>query len=359
MKIYINGRFLTQRITGVQRYGLEMVKALDAGLSPDESHSFEILAPTRPALLHEPSLSRMKVRRAGRLQSHLWEQLELPLHTGGSPLISLCNSGPLAVSRQAVVIHDCSVYAFPGDYTAAFRLWYRFMLPRLGRGRRTVITVSAFSAAELRKHCHITASHIINPGMEHVVFGDGESASQIPPGLEQKPFILAAGTMRQGKNLQVLFRAMELLQSKEIQCVVAGIDDPNVYRSQHPEIPGQVKLYGYLSDSALIALYRHALCLVYPSLYEGFGLPPLEAMRCRCPVIAASIPAVREACGDAALYFNPLDHRELAQRLEELLATLSLRIDLIEKGAGQAAQYSWKHSAAGLLEVVKQAFPPE
>ena len=160
MKIYFNGRFLTQRLTGVQRYAVELIKELDQVLSVREYHDNEyvLIIPRHTAC--NLQLQTIKIQRVGMLKGHLWEQIELPFYTRDGFLVGFCNCAPLLKRRQVVVLHDAAVRAIPEAYSKLFRLWYNIMFCVLGKKIDRIFTVSEFSKDELHKYYHIPLEKI-------------------------------------------------------------------------------------------------------------------------------------------------------------------------------------------------------
>ena len=171
-------------------------------------------------------------------------------------------------------------------------------------------------------------------------------------GLRGQPYALAVSSPTPSKNFAVIERALALLGPQAPRCVVVGAADPAVFRGT----PGSTALLrvGYVPDAQLKALYAHATCFVFPSLYEGFGIPPLEAMASACPVIASTAAALREVCGDAALYFEPTRPDELAQRLQQVFGDASLRDCLRAAGMKRLEHFSWDRAASLNLAAIRE-----
>lgn len=340
----INGRFLTQPVTGVQRYARELIKALDALLIEGALPGLrlEIVAPR--GVSETLGLTSIPVRQGGTLRGHAWEQVELPSLTGGRVLLSLCNTGPAAVRRQVVTIHDAAVFARPRAYSLAFRVWYRTLLRHLARSALGVITPSAFSRRALSRYCGVDEHRleIVPHGHEHVLTFPSDQAVIERHGLGTRPFVLAVASMTANKNIATIAAAKAHV-GEDIDVVVAGGRNAKVFAAH--SVPPTVRCLGYVTEGELRALYEKALCLVHPSWHEGFGFPPLEAMACGCPVIASRAGALQEVCGDAALYCKPDDGEELAARIREVVDDASLRLRLREAGHRQAAGFTWRASA--------------
>ena len=167
------------------------------------------------------------------------------------------------------------------------------------------------------------------------------------------PFLLAVGAQERRKNLDVLYAAMRLLAAQGI-AVPLVLCGPKGVRGVNPgnALPGWMRHAGYVRDDELAALYARATALVFPSLYEGFGLPVLEAMTMGGAVICSNASSLSEVGGDAVLYFPPRDAHALAAQVVRLLDDASLRDRLIQAGSQQAAKYSWARSAVGTLEAI-------
>lgn len=356
--ININARFLTQPITGVQRYAIELVKALDAMLESgelDKKHvSFVLLAPKRTC--HELNLRHITLKQIGILKGHLWEQIELPLYSCGHLLLNFCNTGPILKSKQIVTICDASVFACPSGYSKAFRLWYQFLLPILGRNSKEIITISEFSKSELIKYCGIIPDKISPTllGVESFSGLEMDEAILDKHGLNATPYVLAVSSMNPNKNFTALVQAIEMLGDVNFKVVIAGGTNSRVFGGDAAQLPGFVTRVGYVSDAELQALYKHAACFVFPSLYEGFGLPPLEAMACGCPVIVSKAASLPEVCGEAALYCDPYSPADIAEKIKRLMGDAALRNDLREKGLARARQFTWEKCARETCAVIEE-----
>ena len=359
ISVAINGRFLTQETTGVQRYAIELVKALDRLINDADpavrSYSFELVAP-RGELRQDLGIENIPVRQVGRLGGHLWEQLELPRYTRERCLLSLCNAAPLAKRNQIVTVHDAAVFANPQNFSFRFRSWYMILLVGLGRMAARVATVSSFSKKELVRYCKMPEAklRVTLEGGEHVLSVPADKKILWRRGLERRPFVLAVSSLSPNKNFRSVVRAAELLGTTDFDVVVAGGTNPRIFSRSGQSLPGSVKHVGYVSDGELRALYEHAACFVYPSFYEGFGLPPLEAMSCGCPTIASGTASMPEVCGDAVLYCDPDDPADIARSVRQLMEDESLREDLRARGLRHARRFSWEGCARETVSIIDE-----
>jgi glycosyltransferase involved in cell wall biosynthesis len=353
--IFINGRFLTQNTTGVQRMGVNLLLALDARLARDPPDDrWVVLCPAGssvpPLRFIEASISRIA------LPPHLWQQVVLPLRAIGGLLLSLNGSAPWFASRQACIIHDAAVFDHPGAYTAAFRCWYRALFGHLARHSRAVVTVSQFSAARLLHH--LPQLH----GRLAVVPNGSDHLAQVVPrpealgrwALAKDRYLLAVGCQNRLKNVGRLVEAVRSVKAAEgFALVVVGGGNARVFAPDAvpdgADHPIGVIPTGTVDDPTLKALYENALALVFPSVYEGFGLPPVEAMRCGCPVAASDAAAMAEVCGDAALYFDALDEASIARAMQRMVDEPGLRDELRRRGRARVAAMSWAEAASLLM----------
>jgi glycosyltransferase involved in cell wall biosynthesis len=340
--IAINGRFLTQRLTGVQRVCAEILRAFDALDGPP----MRLLVPPGSAA---PTLARIAVEEVGSGAGQFWEQRALPAAARGQVLLNLGNTAPmLAGRRQAVVIHDAGAFDTPGSYSFAFRTWYRLLHRALAARGARIVTVSDFSRQRIAHHLRLdpAAIAVMPEGSEHILREPADVSVLTRHGLVAQNYALVVGSRAAHKNLAVLADAAAWLRARGFVLAAVGALDANVFRTDEGA-PGAVAL-GRVTDAELRALYEHARCLIFPSAYEGFGLPPLEAMACFCPVLAARAASVPEVCGEAALWFAPDDPASLLAglaRLEEPGVADSLRT----AGLARAKTFTWRGAAETLL----------
>ena len=369
-RIYINGRFLQQQTTGVQRYGRELLKAWDRMLARDEIDAsdvtFEVLAPRGP--IDPPRLERISIRQVGRLGGHLWTQIELPLLARDGLLFSPGNIHPLLSLgryREVVTVHDLAYAECPEAYSTAFRVLYSLLVPAALRRADAVITVSEAEKA------HILGRYPKVGGRIHAVHHGAPDEKDVegpPDGLDvspgNRPFVLWVGTLVARKNPQGAIDAVAMVnRDVPLDLVVVGAKQSGLLEGGlrvGPDVMERVQFAGWVEGFAeLRRLYQSAVALVFPSFYEGFGIPALEAMRLGCPVVASDIPALREVCGEAALYADPHRPAEIARAIRALVDDPALRRALRERGMRRAGVFTWEKCARetfGILaRVLEQA----
>ncbi len=337
--IVVNGRFLSQPVTGVQRYATEVTRRLEGRIR-----------------FAKPGIA------ARGFVGHAWEQLILPRHlTPGDLLWSPANTGPLRVLSQVVTIHDLSVIDHPEWFGRRFAAWYRWLLPRLARTVRLILTDSEFSRSRLLSQFDLPKTRVV----------------VVPPGVDERfglarlgrveavrkkyslphAYFLAGGSLEPRKNLRTAFQAWEQVSANHPACrfLVFGAPGGSFRSRGFERIPDGVILQGYVDDEDLPALYAAAVGFIYVSLYEGFGLPVLEAMASGTPVICSSTTSIPEVAGDASLLVNPLDPQAIADAMERLLTDRSLQADLRERGLRRAATFSWERTAAETWKALQGA----
>ena len=373
-RIYINGRFLQQPVTGVQRYGRELLKAWDELLATGgidrRNVEFHVLAPRGP--IAAPSLRHISLRQVGHLRGHLWDQLELPFQARDGLLFSPGNVHPLLsplLGPGVVTVHDLAYRLSPDAYTTAFRLTYGVLVPAALRNADAIITVSESEKRNIAARFpmvkdRIYAVHHGAPGAELVARVElntqssrsGKSTDSSNP---SDRFALWVGTLTKRKNPQGAIDAIALVNKEmKLPLVMAG----TTYRGFNnagltvAHEGGEIVRFADRVDTfaELARLYSSAVCLLFPSFYEGFGLPALEAMAHGCPVVASGIPALREVCGDAALYCDPNDPRDIAKKIQLVAEDQQVRERLRRSGFARVKEFSWEKCARQTFAILSR-----
>ena len=339
--IALNARFAVHRPSGMQRYGIELAHRLR-----DHLHML------RPAhALRGPA-------------GHLWEQFYLPSATHGRLLWSPNNTGPLAVSRQVCTLHDLIPLDHPEWFSRRFAAWYQWLLPRLAKQVRHIIAVSEFTkqrAVELLRVPPEKVTVILHGVDERFKPQPEESILEMRRvlGIDSPSYLLYVGNLEPRKNLHRLIRAWEIAQRsipEEIELVVAGAKGSSLVFEQVSlgAIPPRVRFSGYVPDQHLPALYSGSLALVYPSLYEGFGLPPLEAMACGTLVVTSSNTSLPEVVGDAATLVEAEDVHSIADGILRVVSNNGRRSEIQQGGFERIKHFTWERTAAETLRVLQE-----
>jgi glycosyltransferase involved in cell wall biosynthesis len=348
----INGRFLGQPLTGVQRYAREVVgaldQAIDAGHPLAEGLHLELLTP--PAVTPDIELSAIRVRAVGPGRGHAWEQAVLPVHARGG-LISLCNTGPLLARSQILCLHDVNARLCPETYSPPFRMLHRTLVPLLGRTVARLTTVSRFSADMIARFGIRSrdAVAVVPDGHEHVRRWAPRHTAATRAAAGPSTIVLLGSPARH-KNVGLVLGLADQLFAEGLKVAIVGASDPRVFGAAAPrtEHPGLIWL-GRLGDDELAALLDDSLCLAFPSLTEGFGLPPLEAMALGCPVIVSDRASLPEIAGEAALFASPEDPEAWLSAFLRLRDHPRERARLAVAGRARAAAFSWAAAADSYL----------
>jgi glycosyltransferase involved in cell wall biosynthesis len=253
-----------------------------------------------------------------------------------------------------VTIHDASVHRVPQSFSRAFRVWYKLLLPLLARRSRSVMTVSQFSRSEVIRCFGVRAGavRVSGEGWQHVLRTRADPSILHEHGLRPRKYVLCVSSVAPHKNFEVIARALPLLADCDLRVAVVGAIDDRVFGRRATFRFEQLERLEYVNDARLRALYENAAAFVHPSLYEGFGIPPLEAMALGCPVIASKAASIPEVCGPAALYFEPRDAEALAALIRRVLFHPGERERLTSLGRAQLLEHSWEASARAFLALL-------
>lgn len=352
----INGRFLAQPVTGVQRYGREIVRELSL-LSRETAQNvqLEIIGPQESVAID--NLDGIPFEATDSGHGHIWVQTALLRAAKGKPILSLTANGPLFARRQILCIHDVNVFLVPTSYSLPYRFLHRILLPILAKKAERVVTVSNYSASMIaaRGLCPAERNVVIPNGHEHVFEWDASRASPAILALLSRPFVFMLGSRARHKNTHVVLRCAQDLAHQGIDIVVAGGQASCFATVEGSLDRSNVMELGRVTDDDLAALFQRALCFAFPSTMEGFGLPVLEAMALGCPVIASDAASLPEVGGDAVLYADPRNPAAWLAHIRLLASDSALRAGLRDRGRDRANLFSWKESARKYLELLEDA----
>lgn len=352
----INGDFVSLSPNGVARYAREVTCALDALMA--EQHpltanlDLELLVPRALSL---PDLKKIKVRllpefSRPRLPQY-WVQLQLPRQVRGG-LLSFCNLAPVLKRKQIVCIHDLHTWLVPESYSLLFRWMHRVVLPIVGRRSCLITTVSEFSRKHLTDFRVAPAEKIVVTynGSDHVRrWREGSTGVESRSG---RPFVVCFGQKQKYKNTGLVLQIAKALDEIGVDIWIVGDLGPDDFRRRANS--KNVRVLGRLPDADLAQVISSALCLLFPSRIEGFGLPVVEAMALGCPVIASSAPCLPEICGNAAMLIDPDDEAGWIAGVRELKNDPELRERMIRDGYEKASLYSWRKIALLYLEMMAE-----
>jgi glycosyltransferase involved in cell wall biosynthesis len=302
--IYINGKFLCQQATGVQKYAL--------GLSLAMQRKHPGLVVLAPKGCYEPR--GLNVKKIGWGQGMCWEQFCLPLFLLFRPnslLLNFCNVAPLLRKKQIVCVHDLAFLKNRDWFRPAFRRWYRFLIPRLCKRALAILTVSEFSKEEISRTFSVRPEKItvVPNGAPDMAFS------------EQRPYpfqyLLLTGVNNPRKNASFILKVFPEIKKRNIQLVCLG-NEGKVFGTNSLEASEGLHFLNYVDDKHYYTLLKHAQALLFPSTYEGFGIPVLEALLLGTPVVAPEIPVYRESFGALPNYYPAEDVTAFLKGIDEI-----------------------------------------
>lgn len=300
----------------------------------------------------------------GNLLRLAWHQTALPRmlrRMEASAFYSPIPDGMLhPVIPQVVTIHDLIPLRFP---SSAPRLhhYFRVVVPRIARASAAVIAMSEATRRDVIRLLGVPGErvHVVHQGYRADLFHPAAAAEVegVRARYRLGRYLLSVGEGRPYKNIPRLLRAFARVSLPDLQLVLVGravpqeVDLPALARALG--IAERVRFPGFVADEELAPLYAGAEAFVFPSLYEGFGIPPLEAMACGCPVVCSDRASLPEVCGEAALYVDPEDEQSIAEAIERVVGDEGLRDELRARGLERAKGFSYRRAAERVLEVVR------
>lgn len=342
--IFINARFLTQHLTGVQRFALELCNELNK-----MRNDLIFLVHSRDEILDQSILNNFNIIEVKGGKGHYWEQITLPryLKKNGTPLlINLCSTAPTHYKNQIVTHHDVTYVRYPESFSFKFRMLYKFLIPRMLDSSKKIITVSEFSKTE------VADIYGVSKGKFEIIYNAVNSDFVTKSDNVKKEFCLAVSSPNVHKNFQRMIEAF-LASNTNLELYIIGGQAASFSNIQYQSNP-RIKFLGRINDDQLIELYQTAAFFIFPSLYEGFGIPPLEAQACGCPVIASHAASIPEVLGNSALYFDPYKIEEMKNTIKIIAQDQMLREKLAHLGFENVKRFSWYKSATQLNKLIQE-----
>lgn len=344
---YVNARFLTQNITGVQRYAIEISKQLKIQLG----NEVRFVSPKN--IIHNKIAEELEVCVVGKNRGHIWEQFDLPIYLtkNKSPLLlNLANTAPICYGNNIVTLHDIAFERFSENFNWKFGIFYRLLIPRIAKKAIKIITVSEFSKQEICDFYKIPSQKI------YVIYNAVSNIFNQKVKNYSEKYVLAVSSLNYQKNFHSLIRAFNMLDDNNIKLFLVGDINRNFADiGLLKDIQGNKNIVfkGRIDDDELISLYSNAVCFIYPSLYEGFGIPPLEAQACGCPVVCSNAASLPEVCGDSVIYFDPYSVKDMRDKILSVLNDEILQKELRTKGFNNIKRFSWKRSVEQVIEILR------
>lgn len=303
-QLYINGRFLSQKTTGVQRYAQEITKEL-----LKHNSQLQILVPPNCQI---PIEFQEKCLEIGSKKGTLWEQIDLPrfLKKKQATVLNLCNTAPLFFARNLVTIHDCSVFANPSWFSFRFRIWYKFLLPRIARKALHIYTVSYFSKNEISTNLNVSLEKIsvIYPGIQKSFLPQEKAATK-------EHLILHIGTISERKNISTIISGFKAAKLEDYRLIFCGDIDSNLKNRIQQVNDRNIQFIPNCSDETLLFWLKKAQFIINASHYEGFGIPVLEGIVNGAFPLVSSIPVFTEWLKENAYYFDPNSYLSVKETL--------------------------------------------
>lgn len=338
-EITVNGKFRKQKITGVQRFAVEVMKFF----------------PSVKEIIPEP------MWLSSTITSIFWEQVILPFKAKNKHLLNLCNTSPLFHTHKVVTLFDVSFLDEPCNFSFFFSVYYRYVIKYASKKALRIATSSEYSKKRIADligypkdsidvvYCGVNHKFFFPREIEDVVFFD---KMKIP-----EKYFLFVGSLDPRKNIITAIKAINYIAEShpQLKLIVCGASSKNFSAIEVGELKNVIFL-GYVDDELLPHLYSNAIAFVFPSLYEGFGLPVLEAMACGTPVISSNRTSLPEVIGDAGITFEPEDYIALSEHMLNIYMDSNLRSDLIEKGICQASKFTWDRTAKLLNDCIRNAY---
>lgn len=342
----IEGLFLTQRITGIQRYAYEITMELDNQVQKDE---LQILVPA--SIKELPKLNNIRIVKYGKNNGIKWQQIDVPkyLRKNKKKGIFLTNILPLVYAKGIIAIHDVSYKANPQFFTSkrdrVSALWHRLNYWRAAHSNMNIVTVSEFSKSEIMKYYHVSPDRItvVYNAWQHMDrIAYAENTFEKYPYLRKDEYYFSMSTLAPNKNFKWILEAAKQNPNEKFAIAGGGKLREAADESGYKNLDN-VFFLGYVSDEDAKTLMANCKAFLFPTLYEGFGIPPLEAIACGAKqVLVSDTPCMHEVYGDDVNY---IDARQVNGK--SLGNCKSVKKDILEK-------YSWRKSSEEVWKRLKK-----
>ena len=341
--IVINARFLTQKLTGVQRYALEICKRLPKQIAGID---LVFVAPRANGLIN----FNHKLTHTGQFKGQLWEQIDLPIYLkkNGNPLlINFVGIGPVFYKNKIMFLYDLAFKHHPEWFSLSFQKTYNLLIPLSIKNCKALITDSNYVKQDIIKSYRFSSNKItVVYAAPSLIFKD--------KGLEKENIILMVSSLDPRKNMKRVIEAYLQLNIPHKLIIVGAkgtaFSDLNIEDNFDSS---RVVFSGYLEDDELVNLYNKADLFVYASLFEGFGIPPLEAQVCGTPCLVSNVTSLPEVYGKSVAYCDPYDVNDIKFKIDTILSSSKKRKALKEAGFINAKKYNWDTAATTVIQTIK------
>jgi glycosyltransferase involved in cell wall biosynthesis len=371
LRIGINASMLDMKPTGVGVFTFNLINHMYLQLKADRQTELTVFSPVDKHLEKGIRVRRIpsavqssEYPRSSAINRLAWNQLMYPVVARNMDiLLNPSTHGHLWYGNQVLTIHDLLSLRF-NDVSGHQRLYFKNILPRMIRQSAAIITVSECTKQEVIKYFGTNAEKIrvVNNGFDGTRFSPSrEDHHRIEARYGISNYILAVGPTYPHKNFERLLQAYTRFSSEERKrypLLIAGGRPAYVAHlrklSTHAGLAENVHFTGYIPQELMPALYQEARLLVFPSLYEGFGIPLLEAMASGCPIVCSDTSSMPEVCGDAAFYVDALQPASIYAGMKAVLENPSLHLALKQNGIFRAKYFSWERAASEVIQLVKE-----
>lgn len=346
-KYVINGKFMSDRMQGIVRYAREMTKALDKCISEVKEIEIKLVVPCNSFDI--PEYENIEVVQIGKKTGIKWEQTDLKKYikqNKGYTCINFCNVKPIGISAGITTIHDI-MYKTKPEYYKTFRnklsrLWHIWQYSYICKHEKIILTDSEYSKKEIEEYYPKSKGKVkvIPCGWQHVLdYKESDDWETRYPFLEKKKFYFSLSTLAKNKNGQWIISVA--CNNPDSVFAIAG----KYYETDKVEIPSNVHMLGFISDEDACSLIKNCKAFIHPSLYEGFGLPPLEALALGTEVISSMATSLPEVLGESVYY---IDSNNYDIDVDSIMSCN------IEKPESVLSKYNWNKSAYLLANIMKE-----
>jgi len=373
LSIAMNGSMLDEQPTGVGVYSFNLINHLFRLYKKDGGKALTVFTPTEQLLTKGVRVVRLpallqssKYGKTAALCRFLWNTFSYPLLARGYDLlISPTTHGSFLLKKQVITIHDLLSLRYR-NISAHQRFYFKYLLPLLVARAELILTVSETTRQDIIRllKCPEDKVKVVYNGYDrasYYVKAEREECIYKEYGLRN--YLLAVGPTYPHKNLEMLLLAYKDMDPAVREgyplAIAGGKKEYTSYlkrRTAELGLTDAVHFLGYIPMTLMPSLYREAYAFVFPSLYEGFGIPLLEAMACGCPVAVSRTSSMPEVCGDAAQYFDPVDKASIRKAIEQLIFDDETYCRLREMGLEQVRKFSWEKTAQDVKELLDKHF---
>ncbi len=362
--VIIDARMVNAHLHGIGRYTYELIKGIS--IYGENIHIKLLVNDLESASKIFKGIDNIEFIKIKAKFLSLFEQIELPLILNNIEPNAIFHSpsfvsSPFINCKSIMTIHDLNHLELPQMYSRFHKYYYKYIVKPSALKCNKVITVSNFSKLQIMNwlNCDDNKIEVTYNGVDkkYCKIDDAIQLEKVKKAYNlTEKFILYIGNLKPHKNLETLLKSMKIIKSNVVLVVNGKENDRIKEFIEERNLQNKVRFIGYVEEEDLPILLNLAKIFVFPSLYEGFGLPPLEAMACGCPVICSNKSSLPEVVGDAALLFNPLDEEELSEKIDQVIQDEKLYNDMRNKGMVQATKFNWEDMVRKTLKEYEKIF---